>query len=208
MMKPTLCPAQSDPCGAWVACATRSAGLALEKSLLPEMCKSCGPAALPWQRVRAAGFREEAGNQTIKRCRRKLLSQNWGNHVKRRKKKPWWGGGGIGGQVAAKGCRASCWKNTFPDGQEEPCYTDITHVPTARCNRALAARVGDGEAGAGLWHGAGTAGDPPPWLSRRGHPGRCGVQGEVVRWGTPCAPSASSCHGLRRVLQPAPADQT
>lgn len=48
------------------------------------------------------------GNQTNKRCCEKLLSQDWGNHVKSQKKKAQWGGEGIREQVAAENCETSC----------------------------------------------------------------------------------------------------
>ena len=159
------------------------------------------------------------GNQTIKCCCRKMLSQYWGNHVKCQKKKPWWGGEESREQVAADSCKTSC-KSTLKSRvvtqlekhipslagrskgaggsiSSQACYANITHVRATWFNHTPAARGGESKAGAGLWHGAGTAG--APLLSRCGHPRCCGMQGEVVPLvlGYPVVlGSISSCCGM------------
>lgn len=112
------------------------------------------------------------GNQTIKCCCRKLLSQDWGNHVKCQKKKPWWGGEEIGEQVAADSCKTSCKsalksrvvsqlekhiprlagrrKGTGGSISSQACYTNRTRIRATWVNHRLAARGGESDAGAGL----------------------------------------------------------
>lgn len=104
------CPAQGDICRASPACMSVLGDRdSSEKTLKPFLSHpragSERPAALPGRR-----FPGEVAlaNQTNKRCCGKLLSQDWGNHVKSQKKKPWWGGEGIREQVAAESCEISC----------------------------------------------------------------------------------------------------
>lgn len=108
-MKPTECPEQGDICRASAAFVSLLGGRDSSKEtqtlLISPVRRLRAAAALPGRR-----FPGEValGNQTNKLCCGKLLSQDWGNHVKSQKKKPWWGGEGIREQVAAESCEISC----------------------------------------------------------------------------------------------------